>query len=124
MQDGTLHELSIYEIRPGSYEITCQEGTHLITRPDIFYVDAAIFTAADAINNKTGAIVSPMPGKVISVNIKPGDSVKKGQVLLIVEAMKMENNIVCNRDAIVEEILVKEGDKVDTSSRLVKLSEP
>jgi biotin carboxyl carrier protein len=38
--------------------------------------------------------------------------------------MKMENNITSNRDAIVEEILVKEGDKVDTSSRLVKLSEP
>lgn len=123
IQNGSVHELSIYEIKPGTFEITCQDNTHLITRPDISYVDAEIFTVGDGITNKAGAIISPMPGKVIRVPVKPGDSVKKGDILLIVEAMKMENNIISNRDAIVEELFVKEGDKVDTSSRLVKLSE-
>jgi acetyl/propionyl-CoA carboxylase alpha subunit len=70
-----------------------------------------------------GQIVSPMPGKVIKINVKEGDEVKKGNVLLIVEAMKMENNIISPKDGIVEKVNVKAGDMVDGSLELVVLGE-
>jgi biotin carboxyl carrier protein len=53
--------------------------------------------------------------------VKEGDEVKKGNVLLIVEAMKMENNIVSPKDAVVEKVNVKAGDMVDGSLELVVL---
>ena len=67
-------------------------------------------------------LCSPMPGKVIKVNVKAGDKVTTGKVLLIVEAMKMENNIIATEEAIVEKILVKEGDMVDANAQLVFLN--
>ncbi len=75
-------------------------------------------------DSATGDILkSPMPGKVIKVLSHVGAEVKKGDVLLIVEAMKMENNLLAPRDGIVEEINVKEGEMVDGSKVLLSLEE-
>ena len=70
-----------------------------------------------------GSLFAPMPGKVIKINVQEGDKVTRGTVLLIVEAMKMENNIVASHDAIVEKIAVKVGDMVDTDVQLVVLED-
>jgi acetyl/propionyl-CoA carboxylase alpha subunit len=64
---------------------------------------------------------APMPGKVIKINVAEGEHVKRGTVLLVVEAMKMENNIVASSDAIVEKINVKEGEMVNTDLQLLHL---
>jgi len=69
----------------------------------------------------TGDLISPMPGRVLDIKIREGMHVSKGDLLLIVEAMKMENNILAPSDGIIEKILVKKGDNVDTSSLLVHL---
>ena len=66
--------------------------------------------------------VSPMPGNVMKVNVKEGDMVSAGTVLCIVEAMKMENNIVARCDAKVAKVNVREGDKVDTRTILIELT--
>jgi acetyl/propionyl-CoA carboxylase alpha subunit len=66
-------------------------------------------------------LFAPMPGKVIKVNVNPGDTVKRGTIMLVVEAMKMENNIVAEEEAVVEKIAVKEGDMVDTDVQLIHL---
>ena len=55
---------------------------------------------------------SPMPGKVIKVNVKEGDDVKEGDVLCVVEAMKMENDIQAENDGTVEEIFIGPGDAI------------
>ena len=68
------------------------------------------------------SLFAPMPGKVIKVNVKAGDKVKRGAVLLVVEAMKMENNIVALTDAVVENVNVVTGERVDTSLELVNLA--
>jgi len=65
---------------------------------------------------------SPMPGKVIKVNVKEGDDVKEGDVLCVVEAMKMENNIKAMTAAKVAKVFVGEGDKVDVKNILIELS--
>lgn len=66
---------------------------------------------------------SPIPGKVTKVNVKPGQRVKKGDTLLIVEAMKMENMLFSPKDAVVDKVNVAEGEAVDSTKPLVILKE-
>ena len=66
-----------------------------------------------------GAINSPLPGTIISIDCKVGDTVKKGQKLLILEAMKMENTIPSDKDGVVSEIKVNKGDSVLEGAELV-----
>lgn len=66
-------------------------------------------------------IVSPLPGTVLEVKVNPGDAVKFGQVVIILEAMKMETEVVASADGVVDSVLVKKGDAVDTDAALVVL---
>ncbi|MDO9510265.1 MAG: acetyl-CoA carboxylase biotin carboxyl carrier protein subunit [Bacteroidales bacterium] len=65
------------------------------------------------------SIISPMPGKVISILTKPGDEVKEGQTLIIISAMKMESEFKAKSDGIVTEVRVKENDTVDGKQVLI-----
>ncbi|MFT4093754.1 MAG: acetyl-CoA carboxylase biotin carboxylase subunit [Niabella sp.] len=113
--------VSIYEIKPGLYEIDYAGYQYHFIRPDISYVDHEIFSRESSSKNDPSNIVSPMPGKVVKMSVRPGDTIEKGSLLLIVEAMKMENNIISPAKATVEEVLVNEGDKVNVNMKLVKL---
>lgn len=64
---------------------------------------------------------SPLPGKVLKVMATPGSSWKKGDTLLIIEAMKMENEILAPRDCVVEEVAVTANQTVKTGDLLLKL---
>lgn len=64
-------------------------------------------------------ILSPMPGTIIEVFVKPGDAVEEGQEMLVLEAMKMENPIVATMDGTVKEVTVNVDDKVATNQVLV-----
>lgn len=68
------------------------------------------------------SVNSPMPGTIISVAVKPGDSVKSGDVLCILEAMKMENEIVAPSDGTVASVNVSQGQSVNSGDLLVSLS--
>ena len=57
-------------------------------------------------------VEAPLPGTIFKIIAKEGDAVKKGQTILILEAMKMENNILAEKDGVVNKILVSEGDSV------------
>ena len=65
-------------------------------------------------------LTAPMGGRVISINVKPGDSVKKGDVLLVYEAMKMENDVVAEKDVIIKRVFVKPEDVVNTDALLIE----
>lgn len=69
-----------------------------------------------------GAVTSPMPGTILDVKVKEGDDVKKGQVLMILEAMKMENEIIASADGKVKTVYVQKGASVNTGDPLVELS--
>ena len=66
-----------------------------------------------------GGYAAPMPGKVVAVKVEVGESVKAGQVLAILEAMKMEHNITASEDGTVAELRVAAGDQVDGGQVLV-----
>ena len=63
-------------------------------------------------------VESPMPGNILSVNVKQGDQVKEGQVLAILEAMKMENEIPAPKDGTIAQIITSKGAVVETGSPL------
>lgn len=63
-------------------------------------------------------VTSPMPGTILAVNVTPGSAVKKGDVLMVLEAMKMENEIMCPRDGKVASVNVSKGAAVESGSLL------
>ena len=66
-------------------------------------------------------VTAPMPGKILSIKVKEGDSVHSGDVLLVLEAMKMENDIVAPKDGTVVSINTKVGDSVESAQVLIGL---
>ena len=66
-------------------------------------------------------ILSFIPGTVLDIYIKQGDIVKKGDILMILDAMKMQNRLKCNMDGRVKSIYVKKGDKVSKGTVLLEL---
>jgi biotin carboxyl carrier protein len=69
-------------------------------------------TARPASGGNATIVKSPLPGIVIDIKCKVGDTVRKGQPIMILEAMKMENNVLANANGVVKEILVHKNDPV------------
>lgn len=70
-------------------------------------------------NSRETYVNAPLPGNVLVINVKVGDNVKKGDILLIIEAMKMENEVVAFADGVVKQVLVQKGQVVSTGDTLV-----
>ena len=68
-----------------------------------------------------GRLTAPMPGKVVSIAVKAGDKVAKGQPLAVMEAMKMEHTIAAPQDGVVDEVLYAPGDQVTEGAELLRL---
>ena len=66
-------------------------------------------------------VTSPMPGTIVKMNVKAGQAVKGGEVLAVLEAMKMENEIMAPHDATVAQVLTDVGTKVDTGTPIIVL---
>lgn len=64
---------------------------------------------------------APVPGKIVNVLVRPGDRVKEGQAVVVLEAMKMENELHAPKDAVVTSVLVGRGDQVERGQLLVAL---
>ena len=78
--------------------------------------------AAPAAPAQGEPVAAPMPGTILSVNVTAGQKVTAGQVLIVLEAMKMENEIKAPRDATVAAVAVAKGETVDTGATLVTLA--
>lgn len=68
-----------------------------------------------------GVIATPMPGKIVTVHVKEGDTVKKDQPLIVVESMKMQNDILSDVNGVVKKIHFKAGDQASFGEPLVEI---
>ncbi|MDR0293502.1 MAG: acetyl-CoA carboxylase biotin carboxyl carrier protein subunit [Oscillospiraceae bacterium] len=66
-------------------------------------------------------IPSPLPGNILAIKVAAGESVKKGQIVVLIEAMKMENEVLAPRDGIVAQVIVSKGSVVETGAPLLTL---
>ena len=80
---------------------------------------AAAAPAAPAVTGAGDPVNAPMPGNILKVNVTSGQAVKAGDVLCVLEAMKMENEIMAPKDGTVTQVLVSKGANVDTGAPLV-----
>jgi biotin carboxyl carrier protein len=71
-----------------------------------------------------GGITAPMPGLVLTIKVKEGDTVQAGQALLVMEAMKMENAITASYNGTVSRVYVREGDSISEGDLLVDVARP
>ena len=120
------------------YEVEVEEGVAMLIDEYEAYVPApaapaapapvpaaAPVAAAPAAPAPTAAgetIPAPLPGTVLAVKVAAGESVKAGQVLVVIEAMKMENEILAPHDGTVAQVVTAKGAAVDTGAPLVVLS--
>jgi biotin carboxyl carrier protein len=80
---------------------------------------AGTSTAQAPTAGQKGGVRAQIAGRILSIKVKPGDAVERGQVLLLLEAMKMENEVKAPAGGIVREILVAEGARVSEGETLV-----
>ena len=80
---------------------------------------AAPAAAAPAVTGDGECVAAPMPGNILKVNVAAGQAVKEGDVLVILEAMKMENDIMAPKSGTVTQVLVQKGTTVETGAPLV-----
>ena len=120
MINGMTESIFVSETSDNNYCVHLR-GLDFICRRNDELNDSRDYSCND-VKNSDMTYYSPMPGKVIKVNVKEGDEVKEGDVLCVVEAMKMENNIKAMTSAKVAKVFVNEGDKVDVKNILIELS--
>jgi 3-methylcrotonyl-CoA carboxylase alpha subunit len=94
---------------------------HLFWRGRVYLLEEETERGRGAQRHVGGGLEAPMPGKVIAVNVAPGDTVMKGDELLVVEAMKMENAVRAPREGRVKSVSARVGDMVSPGVVLVEL---
>jgi biotin carboxyl carrier protein len=106
------------EVNGTSYSVELNKEVKVTKTPVLVQVEAPKPTVKETKIPKTQtkttntAVKSPLPGVILKVMVKEGDSVTMGQTILTMEAMKMENNVLAEKDGIITSIKVKQGDSV------------
>ncbi|MDP1832703.1 MAG: biotin/lipoyl-containing protein [Geothrix sp.] len=145
--EGESHAIDILELEPGCYSML-MEGRSVEVRLDqakapdsdthayraMLYDGAYEFALVDprrallansgAAGAGGGVLASPMPGKIVKLLVKPGDPVQEGQTLLVMEAMKMQNELKTSTTGTVMTVHVQEGATVETGAILITVVAP
>jgi 3-methylcrotonyl-CoA carboxylase alpha subunit len=122
--EGDQLVLQYGPLRTRAQVYTDGETDHVFTREGATQVVSLDLLAhAGEGQAEGGRLTAPMPGKVVSFAVKPGDKVEKGQALAVMEAMKMEHTIAAPADGTVAELLYAPGDQVAEGAELLKLSQ-
>lgn len=144
LEKKKAHELDVIQIDEQSFHIVDQKQSYIIKIDAVDLSDNSVHLSINdhpikvqiqdermeiikalgfdlEVKKKVDEILAPMPGLVVDVLVKEGDTVKEGDPILILEAMKMENIINAPADAEIVEILISKEDKVEKSEKLVQL---
>ena len=117
--NGKQYEVELERI--DAYEPMPRYGEAPAAAPAPVAAPAAPAPAAAPAAGAT-TVEAPMPGKILNIKVSAGQAVKFGETVIVMEAMKMETEIVAPADGTVAQILVKAGDAVDTGASLVTLN--
>ena len=79
------------------------------------------FKPSSLFDDASGGLVTQIPGKVISIKCKEGEAVKLGDTLLILEAMKMENEIKANKDGVISSIYIQPGQSLEAGTLMIEI---
>lgn len=121
--NGTLYEVEVEEIG-ATYAAPVAPASEPVAQTAPAAAPQTAPKAAPKAPAATGGtkVNAPMQGTILKVNCKPGDAVKKGDTLLVLEAMKMENDIKAPADGTIASVEVKQGDSVETDALLVSMN--
>ncbi|MGX7394323.1 biotin/lipoyl-containing protein [Carnobacterium mobile] len=111
-----VYQVSVEEIDAASFKSNQQQSPAAAQDKSASQQKPAAPTASSGT-----MVTAPMPGNIISVNVQAGEAVKAGQVLCVLEAMKMENEIVAPEDGTVSEVTVSKGASVEAGDSLIIL---
>jgi biotin carboxyl carrier protein len=114
-------------VNGNTYDVTVEETGSTPSAPVVNAAPVAkapVAAKAPAASGNTGSIkvTAPMPGKVLSINAEVGQAVKKGDTILVFEAMKMENSVVAPEDGTVASISVSVGDSFEAGVPIASLN--
>ncbi|WP_456367383.1 biotin/lipoyl-containing protein [Thermococcus sp.] len=140
--DGVEYEVEVEELPGGKFRVSFEDREYTVEAKGLG-IDVSTLSAPANVSVPTstpapsppaslpatpaptpageGVVVAPMPGKVLRVLVREGERVKTGQGLLVLEAMKMENEIPAPKDGVIKKILVKKGDTVNTGDPLIEI---
>lgn len=143
LEDNALSDLDLIEFRAGNFHIIHREKSYMAQVVDVDYSTKQFtlminnqrfeLSVADKFDllikemglnyssgQKVNQVKAPMPGLVLNIEIEPGQTVSKGDALIILEAMKMENVIKSPGDGTIKRIAVKQGDAVEKNTLLIE----
>ncbi len=121
--NGTVYDVSVEENGAGAAPAAAPRAQAPVSAPAPAPAPAAAPKAAPAAGGAAGSVkvTSPMPGKILDVKASAGAAVKKGEVILLLEAMKMENEVVAPQDGTIASINVNSGDMVESGDVLATM---
>ena len=121
--NGKQYEVSIEELPTGNTAGSEETRTAPIPRHDKPATTPKQESPKPPLPGGTGEnILAPMPGTILRIDVNPGNSVKRGDTLLILEAMKMENEILAPHDCVIKQLNVAQGASVNAGDLLVVLT--
>lgn len=123
--NGKIYEVEVEKgeaVIQAEYEAALPQSAPAVAAPVAQPVaPTAAPAAAPSASAGANAVVAPMPGNINAVKVTSGQQVKKGDVLVVLEAMKMENEIYAERDGKIGQVFVQKGATVETGTPLVEL---
>ncbi len=128
--NGTTYNVSIEETRTSNQSPMSKEEPVKTTKEIVMPKQEVVKEQEEKPVQKTAPILggndyvvkSPLPGIILEISVKVGDTVQKGQQIVLLEAMKMENNIVSEKDGIVKSIEITKGDSIYEGDTMMVLS--
>lgn len=134
--DPREHGIEIVAVRADEMDLRIDNTLHVVPYAvqgttisfsfdgEIYFADVAEKGVRAKARHRDASMSAPMPGLVLKILVRPGDVVAKGAPLLILEAMKMEHQIVAPRDGQIAAVNCREGELVQSGVELVTLKEP
>jgi len=117
--EGKSYEATVHRATSEEYRVHLYDGMRSVTL--LSPLDLALRGREETGGGAAGTLRAPMPGRVVKVLVSEGQAVKKGEGVVVVEAMKMQNELSAPHDGVVKSVRAREGDSVERGAELVTI---